>query len=33
MNKLQKVFDITSNKECVRQQENLFNNISGLMKV
>jgi len=32
LNKLQKAFDITSNKECVKQQENLFNNISGLMK-
>jgi len=32
MSKLQNVFDITSNKECVKQQENLFGNISELMK-
>ncbi|ORX80933.1 hypothetical protein BCR32DRAFT_268593 [Anaeromyces robustus] len=32
MNKFQSVFDITANKECVKQQEILFNNISELMK-
>jgi len=32
MNKFQNVFDITANKECVKQQELLFNNISELMK-
>jgi len=33
MSKLQNVFDITSNRDCVKQQENLFGNISELMKV
>ncbi|OUM67634.1 hypothetical protein PIROE2DRAFT_4925 [Piromyces sp. E2] len=32
MSKLQSVFDISSNRDCVKQQENLFGNISELMK-
>ncbi|ORX50650.1 hypothetical protein BCR36DRAFT_412147 [Piromyces finnis] len=32
LNKLQNVFDISSNRDCVKQQEQLFENISELTK-